>query len=106
MLNLGLMDFDIKFWDRDEHIYVCRLEGGCSVVSEARQATLDHWNALDSYKFSMLGWRSRKLIGLKNGESLIHSERFVDSWIEEKYVWYLWPLFMANITVNLNSELF
>ena len=37
---------------------------------------------------------------------MIHSERFVDSWIEEIFVWILVTFFMAIITVNLNSELF
>ena len=81
LLNLGLMDFDINFWDGDAHVYVCPLERGCSVVSEARQVTLDSW------KFSKLWWSSWKLIGLKTEELLIHSERFVDYWIEETFVW-------------------
>ena len=48
LLNLGLMDFDINFGDGEAHVYVCPLERGCSIVSEARQVTLDSW------KFSML----------------------------------------------------
>ena len=83
LLNLGLMDFDTNFWDGDAHVYVCPLERGCSVVSEARQVSLDSW------KFSKLRWSSWKLIGLKTEELLIHSERFVDSWIEETLVWIL-----------------
>ena len=89
LLNLGLMDFDINFWDGDAHVYVCPLERGCSVVSEARQVTLDSW------KFSKLRWSSWKLIGLKTEELLIHSERFVDSWIEETFVWILVAFFQG-----------
>ena len=32
---------------------------------------------------------SRKLIGLENEELLVHSDRFVDSWIEEIFSWIL-----------------
>ena len=62
---------------------MCPLVRGCSVVSEARQATFDSW------KFSMLRRSLWKLIGLQNEEPLVHSERFVDSWIEEIFVWIL-----------------
>ena len=37
------MDFGIKFWDGDAHVYVCPLERGSCVVSEARPAALDCW---------------------------------------------------------------
>ena len=83
LLNLGLMDFGINFWDGDAHVYVCPLERGWSVASEARQVTLCSW------KFLILRWSSWKLIGLKTEELLIHSVRFVDSWIEETFVWIL-----------------
>ena len=53
------------------------------IISEARQATLDSW------KFSLLQWSSWKLVGRKNEELLVHSERFVDSWIEETFIWIL-----------------
>ena len=48
------MDFDIKFWDGDEQVYVCPLERGCSVVSEARQPTFKILNA--AVKFMEANW--------------------------------------------------
>ena len=57
----------------------------CSLRSEAsnprKLAVLAVLNA--AVKFT---W---KLIGLQNEETVIHSERFVDSWIEETFVWIL-----------------
>ena len=49
---------------------------------------------------------AKRSIGLKNEELLAHSERFVDYWIKETFIWILAALFMANITANLNSEVF
>ena len=58
---------------------------------EARLATID------SSKFLLL---LRNLIGLKNEELLVHSERFVDSWIEETFIWILAALPGAHIFLD------
>ena len=39
--------------------------------------------SLDSGKKSLLRFSSLSLIGLKNEELLVHSETFVDSWVEK-----------------------
>ena len=38
------------------------------------------------------------LIGLQNDELPFHSERLVNSWIEETFIWILVALFVASIT--------
>ena len=44
------------------------------------------------------------VIGLKNEELLVHSERFVDSWIEETFI--LVAFVMSSTTESLNFEAF
>ena len=46
------------------------------------------------------------LIGLQNDELPFHSERLVNSWIEETFIWILVALFVASITKNLTFETF
>ena len=47
-----------------------------------------------------------KLIGLRNEELLVFSEKFLDHWFEETFIWILAALFMANITKNLDFQVF
>ena len=95
---MGLLDFHIKLWDGNEQISVCALKGCLGLVSEARQANLD------SLTFSLLRWKSWKLITLLNEELLVQGERFVDSWIKETFIWILAAF--VHVIVNLNFEVY
>ena len=57
-------------------------------------------------KFSLLRYNSWKLIDLKNENFLVHSERSVMLGFTKHSSGYLQLLFMANITENLNVEMF
>ena len=41
-----------------------------------------------------------------NKELLVHCEMFVDSLVEETFIWISEAFFMAGITKHLNSEVF
>ena len=45
-------------------------------------------------------------IDLEDEDFLVHSERFVDSWVKKAFIWRLAALFVARITQKLNWRCF
>ena len=86
--NVRLMDFHIKIWEGNEYVYVRPLEWGCGIVSEARQATLDLEILIAASDCCSEVHGSKLAIKMRNSWP-VHSDRFVDFWIEETFLWIL-----------------
>ena len=64
----------------------CLVKNGAEEHSKKRGKQASNFRQLE---ILIAGGSSRKLNGLKNEELLVHSERFVDSWVEETFIWIL-----------------